>query len=61
MDLSLDFLIQMMQADKPLQFLAAAFEWVAWREYYKVNKDYGFISRLPDPNDRSEERRVGKD
>ncbi len=42
-----------MQADKPLQFLSAAFEWVAWQEYYKVNKDYGFISRLPDPNDAS--------
>lgn len=42
-----------MGADKPLQFLAAAFEWASWREYFIENGNYGFISHLPDPNDAS--------
>lgn len=42
-----------MSADKPLQFLAAAFEWAAWKEYFAKNGDYKFVSHLPDPNDAS--------
>lgn len=42
-----------MKADKPLQFLAAAFEWADWLEYYKKYGDYKFISHLCDPNDAS--------
>lgn len=44
---------QWMSADSPLLFLAAAMEWADWLDYYKDNKDYGFISRLCDPNDAS--------
>ncbi len=42
-----------MKADKPLQFLAAAFEWADWLEYHKKYGDYKFISHLCDPNDAS--------
>lgn len=45
--------VKWMTADKPLQFLAAAFEWAAWKDYFAKNGDYKFISRLPDPNDAS--------
>lgn len=44
---------QWMKADKPLQFLAAAQEWVSWLEYRETHDDYGFVSHLCDPNDAS--------
>lgn len=44
---------QWMTADKPLQFLAAAMEWADWLVYKETHNDYGFISRLCDPNDAS--------
>jgi DNA-directed RNA polymerase, mitochondrial len=44
---------QWMSADSPLLFLAAAMEWADWLDYYEKHKDYGFISRLSDPNDAS--------
>lgn len=44
---------QWMTADSPLLFLAAAMEWSDWLDYYAKHGDYGFISRLSDPNDAS--------
>lgn len=44
---------QWMAADSPLLFLAAAMEWADWLDYYAEHGDYGFISRLCDPNDAS--------
>lgn len=44
---------QWMTADSPLLFLAAAIEWADWLEYHAEHGDYGFISRLCDPNDAS--------
>lgn len=44
---------QWMKADKPLQFLAAVYEWAGWLEYRETNSDYGFVSHLCDPNDAS--------
>lgn len=44
---------QWMKADKPLQFLAAAYEWADWLEYRETHDDYGFVSHLCDPNDAS--------
>ncbi len=42
-----------MKADKPLQFLAAVFEWADWKAYRVVHNDYKFVSHLCDPNDAS--------
>jgi DNA-directed RNA polymerase len=44
---------QWMSADSPLLFLAAAMEWADWLDYYAEHGDYGFVSRLSDPNDAS--------
>lgn len=43
-----------MLADKPLQFLAAAFEWSGWVKYKNSHpNEFGYISHLADPNDAS--------
>ena len=42
-----------MEADKPLQFLVAAIEWKDWLAYSALHTDFGFMSRLCDPNDAS--------
>ena len=44
---------QWMKADKPLQFLAAIFEYAAWLDYYEVHGDYNYECRVCDANDAS--------